>query len=205
MTTSALASAIITRLEAVGYRQLQTPFKVASVRFDFTAVLQGQDGRGFDIILIIDTSAGEHGDKSGERTRQRIEALSRALDVSGSHLVLTAILAGAPLPTVDVDALSRICRVLTVDGIDLTPAGLPATETVARDLDDRLRVLLPLKLEDENGLAADPTGEIEKRLPGTVDPNLAKTFLAASGRGERAVSRVLSEFLEAALKPGVPP
>ncbi len=199
MTTSALASAIITRLEAVGYRQLQTPFKVASVRFDFTAVLQGQDGRG------IDTSAGEHGDKSGERTRQRIEALSRALDVSGSHLVLTAILAGAPLPTVDVDALSRICRVLTVDGIDLTPAGLPATETVARDLDDRLRVLLPLKLEDENGLAADPTGEIEKRLPGTVDPNLAKTFLAASGRGERAVSRVLSEFLEAALKPGVPP
>jgi hypothetical protein len=94
---------------------VHTPFQVASVRFDFTAVLQGQKGRGFDIVLIMDTSAGEHGDKSGSRTRQRIEALSRALDVSGSRLVLTAILAGAPLPTADVEAIARICRVLTVE------------------------------------------------------------------------------------------
>src|SRR5438045_9003308 len=110
MTVSALAGAIIARLEAVGYRRLTTPFQVASVRFDFTAVLQGQHGRGTDIVLIVDTSAGEHGDNSGPRTRQRIEALSRALDVSGSHLVLTAILAGAPLPTTEVESLSRLCR-----------------------------------------------------------------------------------------------
>jgi hypothetical protein len=37
MTVSALAGAIITRLEAVGYRRVPTPFQVASVRFDFTA------------------------------------------------------------------------------------------------------------------------------------------------------------------------
>lgn len=79
MTTSVLASAIVARLGGAGYRRLQTPFTVESVRFDFTAALQGRDGRSFDLILIIDTSAGDHGDKSGERTRQRIEALSRAL------------------------------------------------------------------------------------------------------------------------------
>ena len=64
MTVSALAGAIITRLEAAGYRRLPTPFQVASVRFDFTAVLQGQGARGTDIVLIVDTSAGEHGDNS---------------------------------------------------------------------------------------------------------------------------------------------
>jgi hypothetical protein len=204
MTASALARAIIARLEEVGYRQLQTPFQVASVRFDFTAVLQGREGRGFDIILIVDTSAGEHGDKSGARTRQRIEALSRALDVSGSHLVLTAILAGAPLPTTDVDAIARICRVLTVEGIELNAEASPATEEAARELDDRLRILLPLKLQIGQGSAADPIGEVEKRLPGAVSHDLTKKVLGATARGDRAVTRAIRELLEEALKPGVP-
>jgi hypothetical protein len=205
MTASALAGAIIARLEEVGYRRLQTPFQVASVRFDFTAVLQGRQGRGFDIILIVDTSAGEHGDKNGARTRQRIEALSRALDVSGSHLVLTAILAGAPLPTADVDAIARICRVLTVEGIELNAAASPATEDAARELDDRLRILLPLKLQIEQGSAADPIGEVEKRLPDAVNRDVAKKLLGSTGRGDRAVARAITELLEEALKPGVPP
>jgi hypothetical protein len=204
MTASALARAIIARLEKVGYRQLQTPFQVASVRFDFTAVLQGREGRGFDIILIIDTSAGEHGDKSGARTRQRIEALSRALDVSGSHLVLTAILAGAPLPTTDVDAIARICRVLTVEGIELNAEGFPATEQAARELDDRLRILLPLQLQMGRGSAADPIGEVETRLPGAVSRDVAKKVLGATARGDRAVARAVRELLEEALRPGVP-
>lgn len=205
MTVSALARAIIARLEEVGYRRLQTPFQVASVRFDFTAVLQGREGRGFDIILIVDTSAGEHGDKSGARTRQRIEALSRALDVSGSRLVLTAILAGAPLPTADVDAIARICRVLTVEGIELNAAASPATEDAVRELDDRLRILLPLKLQIGQGSAADPIGEVERRLPGTVNRDVAKKLLSVTGRGDRAVARAVRELLEEALKPGVPP
>ena len=62
MMLSSLANAIITRLEGAGYRRLQTPFTVASVRFDFTAALRGCNGRSFDLILIIDTSAGDHGD-----------------------------------------------------------------------------------------------------------------------------------------------
>jgi hypothetical protein len=205
MTVSALAGAIITRLEAVGYRQLPTPFQVASVRFDFTAVLQGQRGRGTDMVLIVDTSAGEHGDNSGPRTRQRIEALSRALDVSGSHLVLTAILAGAPLPTADVEALSRLCRVLTLESIHLNRSGEPATDDAARELDDRLRILLPLTLERGQGSIADPIGELERRFPDSLDRTMARKLLAASGRGESAVSKAIGELLDEALKPGVPP
>jgi hypothetical protein len=204
MTTSDLANAIISRLEAIGYRRLHTPFQVASVRFDFTAVLQGQQGRAFDVVLIVDTSAGEHGDKSGPRTRQRIEALTRALDVSGSRLVLTAILAGAPLPTADVDEISRICRVLTVERIDLNAIGAPATEEAGRELDDRLRILLPLKLETTQSSAADPIGDMEKRLHGTVDPNTAKKLLSSASRGDDAVVTAIKELLEKALEPGVP-
>lgn len=205
MIVSALAGAVITRLEAAGYRQLPTPFQVASVRFDFTAVLQGQRGRGTDMVLIVDTSAGEHGDNSGPRTRQRIEALSRALDVSGSHLVLTAILAGAPLSTADVEALSRLCRVLTLESIHLNRSGEPATDDAARELDDRLRILLPLTLERGQGSIADPIGELERRLPDSLDRTMARKLLAASGRGESAVSRAIGELLDEALKPGVPP
>jgi hypothetical protein len=205
MSVSALVGAITARLEAVGYQRVPTPFQVASVRFDFTAVLQGQHGRGTDIVLIVDTSAGDHGDNSGARIQQRVEALSRALDVSGSHLVLTAVLAGAPLRTPDVDALSRLCRVLTVDRIRLDRHGQPATDDAARELDDRLRILLPLTVEKGQGSVADPLGELEKRIPPTVNRELAQKLLAASARGESAVSKAIAELLEEALKPGVPP
>jgi hypothetical protein len=184
---------------------LTTPFQVASVRFDFTAVLQGQHGRGTDIVLIVDTSAGEYGDNNGPRTCQRIEALSRALDVSGSHLVLTAILAGAPLPMADVEALSRLCRVLTVGSIPLDRGGEPQTDDAARELDDRLRILLPLTLEKGQGSIADPIGELEGRFPDSLDRKVAKKLLAASGRGETAVSKAIAELLDEALKPGIPP
>jgi hypothetical protein len=157
------------------------------------------------MVLIVDTSAGEHGDNSGPRTRQRIEALSRALDVSGSHLVLTAILAGAPLSTADVEALSRLCRVLTLESIHLNRSGEPATDDAARELDDRLRILLPLTLERGQGSIADPIGELERRLPDSLDRTMARKLLAASGRGESAVSRAIGELLDEALKPGVPP
>jgi hypothetical protein len=202
VTTSALASAIISRLEAAGYRRLQTPFTVASVRFDFTAVLQGRDGVSSDLILIVDTSIGEQDEKG--RTQQRIDALSRALDISRSRLVLTAILAGAPLPPTEVESISRTCRVLTVEALDLDARGMPATEAAANDLDDRLRVLLPLQIPDQGDAVADPIGELERNLPSNIDRGAIEVLLAASARGQRAVSHTLGELLAEALKPGVP-
>ncbi|MGG2324774.1 hypothetical protein, partial [Salmonella enterica] len=80
-----------------------------------------------DLVLLVDTTTGEFGDRDGERVRQRVEALSRALDVTGSRYVVTVILAGAILAE-GIEALSETCRVSQVEGITLDPGGTPLDE-----------------------------------------------------------------------------
>ena len=84
MIGSPLVQAIHKRLHLAGYSDLSTPFKVAGVEFPFTGAMHGRDGRALDLILLVDTTTGDFGDRDGVQVRQRIEALSRALDVTGS-------------------------------------------------------------------------------------------------------------------------
>src|SRR6201999_334497 len=94
---SPLVNAIHNRLKEAGYSDLATPFKVANVEFAFTSALRGRNGRSLDLVLLVDTTTGDFGDRDAMRVRQRVEALSRALDVTGSRYVVTVILAGATL------------------------------------------------------------------------------------------------------------
>jgi hypothetical protein len=64
-----LVGGLVKRLESAGYARLATPFRVASVDFEFTAALRGSDGRGLDLILIVDTATGEQGDRDAARVR----------------------------------------------------------------------------------------------------------------------------------------
>jgi hypothetical protein len=61
-----------------------------------------------------------------------------------------------------------------------------------------------LTLERGQGSIADPIGELERRFPESLDRTMAKKLLAASGKGETAVSNAIGELLDEALKPGVP-
>jgi hypothetical protein len=97
VSSSPLIQAIQERLRSGGYSDLSTPFKVAGVEFAFTGAMRGRDGRALDLVLLVDTTTGDFGDRDGGRVRQRMEALSRALDVTGSRYVVTVILAGAVL------------------------------------------------------------------------------------------------------------
>src|SRR5262245_28515737 len=63
MTGSLLVEGLVNRLKAAEYQPLSTPFKVASVDFEFTAALRGTAGRGLDLVLIVDTATGDHGDR----------------------------------------------------------------------------------------------------------------------------------------------
>ena len=202
MSDSPLVNLILGRLRAAGYRDLAAPFRVATVEFEFTAALRGSDRRALDLVLVVDTTTGEFGDRDSARVRQRVEALSRALDVTGSRYVITVILAGATLGT-DIEALAETCRVLHVDGLRLDRNGGLADGAARNQLEDRMRVLLPLTLpqplvatEDGSGPAMD---QLVRALPAGVDDDLLAAVTGASQQGEQAVTDAMASVLDAVL------
>lgn len=203
MTTQSLTSLVVARLEGVGYKRVATPFSVATVSFDFTAALQGAGGRSTDLVLVVDTSVTADPIKVGDRTRQRLEALARALDIAGSSLVLTAVLVGAPLPPSVIEVIARAGRVLVVT--DDPREALPADLAVANQtFEDKLRVLLPLVLMPNDGAAADPVGSVMTSLSTPSSRAIAEPLFSQAGRGDKAVTRALGNLLEAELAAGLP-
>lgn len=196
MSTAPLIHAIQRRLLLAGYHNLATPLNVAGVEFAFTGAMRGSDGRALDLVLLIDTTTGDFGDRDGARVRQRVEALSRALDVTASRYVVTVILAGAALAE-GVEAMSETCRVLQVENIPLDQAGQPAGETAERQLDDRIRVLLPLTLplaptDPENG-GGPAMDQLIRALQEETDRAFLNAVVNASAAGEAAVTEAAAQ------------
>lgn len=201
MSTSPLVLAITNRLQEVGYASVRTPFKVASVSFDFTSVLRGSAGRSLDLVIVVDTTTGDFGDKEPIQVRRRIEALSRALDVTRSRLVLTVVLAGASM-TAELDALAEVCRVLVVEAMAVEIDGKPKDVLTKRLLDDRIRLLLPLEIPSRNMAGGSDQTPMEKLLmavPKNVDKALAEAVIEASHEGDEAVTAAMSAVLNRAL------
>lgn len=203
MSNSPLVQAIQERLSAAGYSSLSTPFKVASVEFAFTGAMRGRGGRALDLVLLVDTTTGDFGDRDSARVRQRVEALSRALDVTGSRYVVTVILAGAVLAD-GIEALSEICRVLQVENITLDDHGKPADEIAERQLDDRIRVLLPLTLPppltETQGGSAPALEQLIRVLSPSSSRTLLDAVIEASGADEEAVTEAAAKVIQDALQ-----
>jgi hypothetical protein len=202
MSAAPLIAAICGRLTAAGYSALATPCKVAGVEFSFTAAMRGRDGRALDLILLFDTTTGDFGDRDADRIRQRVEALGRALDVTGSRYVVTAILAGAALST-STEALAEICRVLHVDDAPLNEDRQAVSTQAARALDDQILLLLPLTLPRLATGATDGSGaaieQLLKALPEATRP-MATALVAVSSDGEEAVAEAAGLAVAAAFK-----
>ena len=200
MSNSPLVNAISDRLRRAGYVDLVTPFRVASVRFDFTAAFRGSEGRSLDLVLLVDTTTGDFGDRDAARVRQRVEALSRALDVTGSRFVITVILAGAALVN-SIESLSETCRVLNVESVNLAADGRFDQESTMK-IEDRIRVLLPLEVPN-NVLHKDGEGSpIEIMLSALQDRSnseLLEVVIIASQESEEAVTTAMSAVLSSAL------
>jgi hypothetical protein len=201
MNESPLLQAILNRLRLANYQELQTPFRVAGVPFQFTAALRGQAGRSHDLVLLVDTTTGDASDRNAERIRQRVEALSRALDITRSRLVITVILAGAPLLG-DIESLSATCRVLFVEGLSIDASGTPVDEYARNLLEDRIRLLLPLDLPEP--LALEGGGgvavvQLIHKLSGDVDQGLLHALIEASNHGDAAVTAAAASVLNTVL------
>lgn len=203
MSASPIVSAVQERLRHANYSDLATPFRIANVDFSFTAAMRGSEGRALDLVLIFDTTTGDFGDKDAARVRQRVEALSRALDVTGSRYVVTAVLAGATLAT-GVEALAETCRVLQVESVPLDPDGQPVDELAKAQLDDQIRVLLPLTLPPAVTSADDGSGpameQLVKALAKDVDISMVEALIVASSEGEEAVTNAIGAAIDAAFK-----
>lgn len=196
MTSSPLIAAIRQRLNDAGYDDLPTPFRMAGVEFQFTGALRGRHGRALDLVLLVDTTAGSFGDSDGPRVRARVQALSRALDVTASRYVLTVVLAGATLSG-DVEALAETARVLHVDTLPVDQAGSPDLDR----LEDSIRVLLPLSIPQPTaGEQGGPAQEqLEKALKNIVDAETIKIIMGAAERGDEAVTTAIAGLIDAAL------
>ena len=132
------------------------------------------------------------------QVRQRVEALSRALDITQSRYVLTVIFAGAALQG-DVETLSATCRVLSVESISLDADDKPVNTVAAEALDDQIRVLLPLDVRpnegEETSANGDTVGELLAALPKSLDKELVRSLATASLLGETAVTEALGRRL----------
>lgn len=203
MSDAPLLLAVRERLRNAGYSDLPMPIRIAGVAFEFTGAMRGQDGRSLDLVFLVDTTTGDFGDRDGVRVRQRVEALSRALDVTGSRYVVTVILAGAAL-TEGVEALSETCRVLQVEGVALDDQGQPRDEVAKRQLDDRIRVLLPLTLPPPIADSQDGSGpalaQLVRALPSGTNRALVDAVLAASAVGEQAVTDAAAMVINSAFR-----
>jgi hypothetical protein len=202
MSQSPLIRAIQERLRLGGYQDLPTPFRVAGVDFEFTAAMRGKDGRALDLILLIDTTTGDFGDRDSARVRQRVEALSRALDITESRFVITVILAGAPLLG-NIEALTETCRVLYVEGLAIDVAGIPVDERSKNLLEDRIRLLLPLAIPHPVALEGGSGPAVEQLIrsltPDAVDQGLLAALIEASKDGESAVTAAVAKEIGKAL------
>lgn len=185
MTAGTLIARVASLLLAEGYRPLSMPLRIGAVPFEFAAAMLGPD-RTPDLVLVVDTI-----DELEGRVRQKIVALSRALDVVGSRRTLTAILAGPRPQASTLEVLGRVCRVL--------PVGTPVDASADEQLHDALAVLLPLRLPEPTDAVADPMGELSRQMPGDIDQVLRDAVLQRASEGSGAVEDALRELLTAVL------
>jgi hypothetical protein len=177
LTVNSPIQRVVTLLTNAGYRPRELPMTVAKMPFEFSAVLLGAD-RALDLIVLVDTLT-----EAESRIRQKIEGLSRALDLVASRRPLTVVLVGPPPRAAILEALGRVCRVLTV--------GTPTGKGADRFLSDALAVLLPLELPRADETVADPIGEVQKRLPASPDKEGLSDLLKAAPQGADAVQDAL--------------
>lgn len=186
MTTETPVEQVVAHLEKAGFRRLTERLELASLPFDFPAVLV-RDSSEADLVVVADSV-----EEDGKSLRRKIEGMARALDVLGSRRSITAVVAG-PRPNNDIlEDISRVCRIL--------PVGDSADDTLEESLKNWLRVLTPLSIENLDAHLSDPMSRFS--MPSeAVDPMRLSRLVEASLRGVEDVIETVEDYLREALKP----
>ena len=169
---------VIDLLVDAGFRRLPTPLAIAGFKFDVPGALVGTDKQP-DLIVVTDTAFD-----TGERIKNKIEAIARALDVVQSKRPLTAVLTGPRPSTHILDSISKVCRVLPVGALSEADVVAMGDADQEAGLRNWLAVLLPLKLPQTTDATADPIDELVGRLDGKTQ-FVADMLTAAQYDAER--------------------
>lgn len=174
---------ITAQLLAAGYRSVSAPLVIGGLKFDFPAALVGTEPSP-DLILIADTAFDQE-----ERLVAKLEAVARALDVARSKRPLTVVIAGPRPTSANLEAMSRVCRVL--------PTGTVLDKDPEGSLRNWLAVLLPLRLPEAHAPIADALEQLSKLGTG-LDQEVADLVVPAK-QGTRAVQMQLHQIIDDAV------
>ena len=169
-------------LEA-GYRSLSTPLVIGGLKFDFPAALVGIEPSP-DLILIADTAFEQE-----VRLIAKLEGVARSLDVARSKRPLTVVIAGPRPSSANLEAMSRVCRVL--------PTGTLLDKDTEASLRNWLAVLLPLRLPEAHAPIADALEQFSK-LGAGLDQEVADLVISAK-QGTQAVQLQLHQIIDDAV------
>jgi hypothetical protein len=180
LTYRNLVEQVVSLLLDSGYRRLDTPLILAGLRFDVAAALIGAD-RSSDLVIVEDTVAS-----TSREIQIRIETIARAMDALDSKRPITAILIGPRPSAAELDAMSRVSRILPVG-----PTSLTDQQGV---LQNWLAVLLPLQLPQTGNALADPLSELANQV--NSEDAVISELLKSASLGTFAVQKTLHQILE---------
>jgi hypothetical protein len=178
---------VISLLKDAGYLRVPPPLEIAGLEFDFPAVFLG-DAKSLDLVLIADMAFEDQ-----ERVLRKIEGVARSLDSVRSKRALTLVLAG-PRPKGEVlEAMSRVCRVLSISAAK--------NEDASAALRNSLAVLMPLDILEPTAVIADPLQQVRER---TKDyPPEVSALIELAPRGKDLVQAGLHAYIMKPLSPSV--
>jgi len=175
---------VVNLLTANGYIRADQPLEIGGLGFTFSAALVGEAGNPELVVVSASASEGDLG-----AVTNRIEALSRALDIVRSRRTLSIVLVGTTPDERARDRLQRLGRLLLVpDNAD--------------SLSEPLAILLPFAMPDTAD-AADPVTRLRESL--RHPPHYVEALLHASRGGTVKVAKELratlaEPFIESAPK-----
>ncbi len=163
-----------------GYRRLDMPFEIAGINIDIAAAFVGIPPLS-DIVLVVDTAVN-----ADQRILRKVQGVARVLDVIKSRRPLTTVIIGPRPGTTVLQAMTRVCRVLTIDP--------NAVETGSLSVRHCLAVLLPLTLPNDGDGLADPFTEIRRVMPRKSE--VLERLLDATSEGTDSVRTLLYNFID---------
>jgi hypothetical protein len=181
LTYSSSVDQVVTILSGVGYARVSVPFSLAGLIFNVAAAMIVAD-RSSDLVIIEDAV-------EPREIQVRIESIARAMDVLDSKRPITAILVGPRPSASELEAISRVSRVL--------PIGTASVVSQDEGLRNCLAVLMPLPPFSTGGQLADPLTELSDNVDAT-DSKISE-LIDAAPLGAAAVATRLRTIIERCL------